>query len=90
MSNTNRLAEIATVITWNTETIITIIDNREERVINTRETRTMDLLNKKSRIMRKILIILIIVIVERTFRGKRRSLRIRGRIWIKMRRPQIK
>ncbi len=90
MNNTNRLAEIETVITWITETMpAAIVDNNKEgRVINTRETRTMGLLSRKSRISRKLLILLVVVTAERIFRGKRRSLR--HRLWTRILRHLIK
>jgi len=81
MSSTSR--SIGTVITWNIGTTTLVVVSKEGRVINTRETRTMGLLlsnlSKKSRILRRMIIILTIVTTEgrRIYRGRRRSLRAR-------------
>ncbi len=81
MSSTSR--SIGTVITWNIGTTTLVVVSKEGRVINTRETRTMGLLlsnlSKRSRILRRMIIILTIVTTEgrRICRGRRRSLRAR-------------
>ena len=81
MSSTSR--SIGTVTTWNIGKTTLVVVSKEGRVINTRETRTMGLLlsnlSKRSRILRRMMIILTIVTTEggRICRGRRPSLRAR-------------
>ena len=87
MNSTSRLIE--TEIIWSIETTTIVIDQEGSRVINIRETRTMDLLSRKSLTLKeKTPITLTIVTTERIYRGRRRSLK--ARLWTKILRHLIK